>query len=194
MVEAGGEGLDEFAGRFAELSERQAAHARDLVDSIETRRREAREQGMNFAALNADKLLQKLNGGNTPFLAALVWNYRTPAPGSLRLSVLVDNPDPVVQPFIYVHFFVGPGTLSADISQAVTSVDSRFPRAIEPEFAGLIMAPFEETWLSFRLPISGRIEKSHYFGNMLLVQLDPTETPGAVLDRFSVVFKVSSKP
>jgi hypothetical protein len=81
MVETGGEGLEELQGRLAELSERQAAHARELLDAIEKRRLEAREQGMNFAAPNADKILQRLKGGNTPFFWAMTWNFRTPAPG-----------------------------------------------------------------------------------------------------------------
>jgi hypothetical protein len=113
---------------------------------------------------------------------------------TLSLGVGVDNPDPVQQFFLYIHFFVGPGPLSADVGQALTSVDTRFPRAIEPAFAGLIMAPFEETSLFFQLPISGQIEDSHYFGNLLLLQLDPFTIPGVVLDRASVVFKISDRP
>jgi hypothetical protein len=190
MAEAGSEGLEELKGRLAELSERQAAHARDLVDAIEKRRREAGEQGMNFAAPNADKILQRLQGGNTPFLYYWLWNYRTPAPGTLSISVGVDNPDPVQQFFVYAHFFVGPGSLSADVGQALTLVDTRFPRATEPEYVGLIMAPSEETSLFFQLPISGRIEQSHYFGNLLLLQVDPFTPPGTVLDRASLVFKI----
>jgi hypothetical protein len=190
MVETGGEGLE----RLKELSDRQAAHARELLDVIEKRRDEAREQGMNFATLDADRLLDKLRGGNTPFLSWWAFNYRTPAPGTLTIWVGVDNPDPIDQWFLYLHFFVGPAALSGDLDHALAMVDARFPRAIEPEYAGLLMSPFEQTQLNFFLPISGQVEETHYLGNLLLIQLLLGETPGRVLDRESLVFKVRDAP
>ena len=193
MTEVGGEGLEELGHRLGELSERQAAHARDLLDVIEKRRLEAREQGMNFAVPSADKIMHRLKGGNTPFFWGALWDYRVPAPGTLHISVGIDNPDPVAQFFIYTHLFVGPAILTADVEQALALVDTRFPRATQPEFAGLLMAPFEEDTLSFDLPISGRIEESHYLLNLLLIQMQPFEL-GQVLDRVTLVFKLRDRP
>jgi hypothetical protein len=193
MVEVGGEGLEELRHRLGELSERQAAHARDLVDAIEKRRLEAREQGMNFVALSADQILQRLKGGNTPFISGVVWNNRVPAPGTLHVIVDIDNPDPVHQIFIYTHLFVGPAGLSADVEQALALVDTRFPRATQPKFFGLIMDPYSRDTVRFDLPISGRIEESHYMANLFLVRLDPFEG-GEVQDRVTFVFKLRDRP
>jgi hypothetical protein len=62
MPEIGGEGIEEVADRFAQLSERQAANARTLLEEIERRRREAREQGRNFSAPTGAQLLDRLEG------------------------------------------------------------------------------------------------------------------------------------
>jgi hypothetical protein len=50
MPEVVGEGIEELADRIAQLSERQAANVRVLLEEIERRRGEAREQGRNFPA------------------------------------------------------------------------------------------------------------------------------------------------
>jgi hypothetical protein len=190
MVETGGDGLEQLYNRLAELSERQASHARDVVEAIAKRRLEARQRGMNFAAASADKILERMKAGRTPFLYGAAWNYRTPAAGTLSVAVGVDNPDPVQQSFLYVHLFVGPGNLAPDAVDGISLVDQRFPRATEPEFAGLFMSPFSETTLGFELPLSGRLEETHYFGNLFLIQQNPFALPGQVLDRVSFVFKV----
>jgi hypothetical protein len=60
MPEVIGEGLEELADRVAQQSERQAANARILLEEIQRRRNEAREQGRNFSAPAAAQLLGQL--------------------------------------------------------------------------------------------------------------------------------------
>jgi hypothetical protein len=145
---------------------------------------------MNFVAASADKILLRLKGGHTPFIWGVIFNFRTPVPGTLRVEVYIDNPDPVPQGFLYAHFFVGPANLVVDPVQALSFVDARFPRATEPQFAGLFMDPFTSTGVVFELPISGRIEESHYLGNVFLIQQSPFTVPGEVVDRTAIVFKL----
>jgi hypothetical protein len=58
MPEFIGEGLEELADRIAQLSERQAANARILLEEIQRRRNEAREQGRNFSAPTGAHVLE----------------------------------------------------------------------------------------------------------------------------------------
>ena len=62
MAEFIGEGLEEIADRIAQLSERQAANARILLEEIQRRRNEAREQGRNFSAPTGAHVLGRLEG------------------------------------------------------------------------------------------------------------------------------------
>jgi hypothetical protein len=62
MPEVVGEGLEELADRMAQLSERQAANARILLEEIQRRRSEARGQGRNFSAPTGAQVLDQLEG------------------------------------------------------------------------------------------------------------------------------------
>ncbi len=193
MVDIGGEGLDQLKDRLGDLSERQAAYVRGLLDRIAKKREEARRNGMNVAVASADKILLRLKGGHTPFIWAMIFNFRTPVPGTLRVEVYFDNPDPVPQGFLYVHFFVGPANLVADPVQSLSFVDDRFPRVTEPQFAGLFMDPFTSSGVVFEIAIPGQIQESHYLGNAFLIQQSPFTVPGEVLDRASTVFKLQDQ-
>jgi hypothetical protein len=62
MPEVIGEGLEELANRIAQLSERQAANARILLEEIQRRRSEAREQGRNFSTPTGAQVLDQMEG------------------------------------------------------------------------------------------------------------------------------------
>ena len=172
MLEFGGEGLEQLHDQISQLSERQAANARRLVEEIEQRRREAREQDRNFAAPNAAQLLDKLQSANTPFFYYLSWSFSTPTPGTANLDMGVTNPDPVVAWPLFVHVFVGPANLSADVGQALALVDARFPRLTEPKFVGLILNPSDSAFLNFSIPVAANIAPSNYLGNCFLFRAE----------------------
>ena len=172
MPEFGGEGLEQLHDQISQLSERQAANARRLVEEIEQRRREAREQDRNFAAPNAAQLLDKLQSANTPFFYYLSWSFSTPTPGTANLDMGVTNPDPVVAWPLFVHVFVGPANLSADVGQALALVDARFPRLTEPKFVGLILNPSDSAFLNFSIPVAANIAPSNYLGNCFLFRAE----------------------
>ena len=67
MPEVIGEGLEELADRIPQLSDREAANARILLEEIQRRRSEAREQDRNFSAPTGAQVLDQLEGpGLTP--------------------------------------------------------------------------------------------------------------------------------
>jgi hypothetical protein len=71
MAEAVGEGLEELADRIAQLSERQAANARILLEEIQRHRSEAREQGRNFSAPTGAQVLDQLLSARSPYIFSL---------------------------------------------------------------------------------------------------------------------------
>jgi hypothetical protein len=193
MVDTGGEGLEQLYARLEEQSERLREHTRDLIEDIERRRVQARERDMDFATPNADDLLIKLKSANTPFFYFRSHNFRTPAPGTFYMAVGIDNPDPFPALFLFVHLFVGPGSFLEDVAQALTVADTRFPRLTEPGSPGLQISPFERRSVEFEVPLSGHLEESHYFGNLLLISQEPGRV-GGVLDRMSFILRVRDTP
>jgi hypothetical protein len=191
MPEIGGEGIEEVADRFAQLSERQAANARTLLEEIERRRREAREQGRNFSAPTGAQVLDRLQSARSPMFFFLAWNSATSSPGTINLTTGVFNPDPVTQVFLFVHVFIGPATLAADVGQALELVDERFPRLTEPPFFGLTLDPSASTSLDFSIAIPANIEPSNYLGNAFLFQASYFTSASPTFDRALFVFQVT---
>jgi hypothetical protein len=76
VSEIGVEGLGWLEERISELSERQAANARMVLEEIERARRDARERGWNLVVRDAADLLDKLRGPNTPSFGAIAFSVR----------------------------------------------------------------------------------------------------------------------
>jgi hypothetical protein len=169
VSEIGVEGLGWLEERISELSERQAANARMVLEEIERARRDAREQGWNIAVRSAAQLLDKLRGTNTPSFAWVAWNsLSTPSPGTFNFSVYFFNPDPTVYISVYGHAFVGPALLSADVGQALALVDRRFPTLTMPDYTGVNLPTNAGRILNFSLPVPKNIEPTDYLGNCFL--------------------------
>jgi hypothetical protein len=170
MPEAGGEGVEQLAGYFAQLSERQAANARILLQEIERHRNEARGQGRNFAAPTTEQILDRLQSAHSPFFSWVGWGVPSPSPGTFYLETGIFNPDPVGQDALFVHVFIGPASLVADAGQALALVDARFPRLTEPGWPGLALNPSGSAQLDFTIEIPASIEPSNYLVNAFLFQ------------------------
>jgi hypothetical protein len=190
MAEFGGEGLEQLDARISELSERQAANARRVLEEIERRRREAREQGRHFVALDATQLLDRLQRANTPFIDFFGWNADTTSPGTISFELGVFNPDPVGSGRLFAHVFIGPANLSASVDQALALVDARFPRLTEPEFFGLFLAPSDSATLNFTIAVPANIEPSNYLGNCFFFRAAVVGV-GDALDRALFPFEVT---
>jgi hypothetical protein len=190
MPEFGGEGLDQLHDRISQLSERQATNARRVLEEIERQRAQAREQGRNFVAPDADQLMNKLQRANTPSFTFLAWSSSTGSPGTINLSVGVINPDPVAFGSLYVHLFIGPANLAADVGLALALVDARFPRLTLPDFFGLFLNPGDTATLDFDVAVPANIDPSNYLGNCFLFRADHFDV-GDTLDRGLFIFQVT---
>jgi hypothetical protein len=174
----------------ADQLQRQAEHARALMDEVEKRRAEAESEGLNFTAPTEDQLKKKLLSGRSPSIYFQGWSGTTTPGGTIAYSLGITNPDPTPWVWLFVHLFIGPGNLAADVDEAVSAVDSRFPRLTLPSFDGLQLAPGGSQTLSFSIQVPPGIEPSNYFGTSFLFQSlwhDPTMN----LDRSFFVFEVT---
>jgi hypothetical protein len=190
MPEFIGEGLEDLADRIAQLSERQAANARILLEEIQRHRSEAREQGRNFSAPTGAQLLDQLLGARSPLITSLSWSLSTPSPGTIDLTVGAFNPDPVTRSSLFVHVLVGPVGLVADVGQALAVADARFQSLTEPPFPGLSLNPSATAWLNFAVEVPTGIEPSNYLGNIFLFRSD-FFVASQVFSRALFVFQVT---
>jgi hypothetical protein len=190
MPEFGAEGIDQLHDRISTLSERQATNARRVLEEIELRRAQAREQGRNFVAPDADQLMTKLQRANTPSLTFFSWTGSTGSPGTINLQVGVINPDPVAFGSLYVHLFIGPANLAPNVGQALALVDSRFPRLTLPDYIGLTLNPGDTATLDFEVAVPANIDPSNYLANCFLFQAGYFDL-GNTLDRGLFIFEVT---
>ena len=189
MPEVAGEGLGELADRIAQLSERQAANARILLEEIQRRRSEAREQGRHFSAPTGAQILDRLRSARSPMIFSMGWND-TSSPGTVSLTVGVFNPDPVTQSSLEVYVFVGPATVLADVGQALAVADARFQSLTEPPAFGLTVDPSTAADLNFAVGVPDGIEPSNFIGNAFLFS-DPLYGVSDVLSRADFIFQVT---
>ena len=189
MAEFMGEGLEELADGVAQLSERQAANARILLEGIQRRRSEAREQGRNFRAPTGAQVLDRLLSARSPFIFSLGWTGAS-SPGTVNLGVGLMNPDPVTQFSLEVYVFVGPAALVADVGQALAVADARFQNLTEPPAFGLTLNPSATADLNFAVKVPNGIEPSNYMGNAFLFRANGFEV-GDVFSRADFIFQVT---
>jgi hypothetical protein len=92
VSEIGVEGLGVLEERISELSERQAANARMVLEDIERARRDARERGWNLVVRDPVQLLEKLRGTDTPSFGYLQFNPAgPPSPGTFNFSLCTSS-------------------------------------------------------------------------------------------------------
>jgi hypothetical protein len=176
--------------QLVENLERRTAQARQLVDEIDQQRQEAERQGLNFSAPTADQLRSKLARTNSPMIVFQSWSGSAPRGGALNYTVGINNPDPDPWIWLFAHVFVGPANVARNVDDAVSAVDSRFPRLTMPEFAGLTLDPGVTQSLSFSLEVPAGVDPSNYLGNTILFQ-STWHDVGEYLDRSLFVFGVT---
>ena len=191
MSEIGVEGLGGLEERISELSERQAANARMVLEDIERARRDARERGWNLVVRDPAQLLEKLRGTNTPSFGYLQFNPAgTPSPGTFNFSVYFFNPDPTAWIWTYVYVFVGPALLPADVGQALALRDTQFPALTMPDYPGFDLQPNTGHVMNVALPVPKNVESTTYLANCFL--FFPWHFGvGLYFDRCQVPFKVT---
>ena len=168
VSEIGVEDLRSLEERISELSERQAANARMMLEEIERARRDARERGWNFVVRDVAEILEKLRGTNTPFFGAIWFNPVSTSPGTFNFNVQFFNPDPIVYAWSYVYVFIGPALLPADVGQALALRDTRFPALTIPDFPSSQMQTGAGPVMTVSLPVPKNLEPTSYLVNCFL--------------------------
>jgi hypothetical protein len=190
VSEIGVEGLGWLEERISELSDRQAANARMVLGDIERGRRDAREKGWNLVVRDAPELLEKLRGTNTPSFGAGTAPNSTPSPGTFNFSVYFFHPDPTAWR-TYVHVFVGPAYLTADVGQALALRDTRFPALTLPDYPGFDLQPNAGHWMNVSLPVPKNLESTTYMVNGFLFHCWYFGMTTVYMDRFQIPWKVT---
>ena len=169
VSEIGVERLGWLEERISELSEREATHARMVLEEIERARRDAREKGWILVVRDAAEILEKLRGTNTPYFGTAMFNpASTPSPGTYNFSVGFFNPDPTAYIWTYVCVFVGPGVFPTDVGQALAVRDTRFPTLIVPDYPGVNLQPNALYNLNVSLGVPKNLEPTNYMVNCLV--------------------------
>jgi hypothetical protein len=182
--------MKDFREEVTEASERQARHAKAIIEEIERKREEAEKKGMVFTALTPDQLQEKLRRTKSPMIVYQFWSAGAPPGGVINYSLGINNPDPVDRIWLFVHLFIGAANFAPNVNQAVSAVDGRFPRLTMPSFAGLTVKSGATEQLDFSIQVPAAVEKSNYLGNSFLFR-STWHDPGVYIDRSLFVFEVT---
>lgn len=175
---------------FGRADESKSDLLQGVQEEIERQRARAQEEGRNFTAPSEEELKRKLFGGRTPQIVFQSWTSTVAPGGTVNYSVGINNPDAFLQIWMFVHLFVGPANFVPDVGDAVSAVDTRFPRLTEPPFDGLSLDPGATASLDFVIPVPASVEPSNYLGNSFLFQ-STWHDPGIYFDRSLFVFQVA---
>jgi hypothetical protein len=190
MAEAGGTDFEQMRRQLSDESERRAAGTRSMLEELERRRAQARDEGLNFTAVTGEQLVAKLGKARSPMIVSQAWSGGTTSPGTLSYSLGIFNPDPDQRIWLFAHVFVGPANVAVDVGDALQAVDVRFPRLTEPAFDGLAIDPGASDSLNFSLEVPAGVQPSNYLGNAFLFAAT-WHDPAEYLDRSLFVFSVS---
>jgi hypothetical protein len=168
----------------------KAKHLEEILKQIERHQREAERKKLAFTAPTEDQLKKKLGQARSPMIIYQSWNGGAAAGGTINYEVGIYNPDPTPWIWLFVHLFVGPGNMVADIGEALAPVDQRFPRLTQPRFDGLTINSGATEHLNFSFTIPAGMQKSNYMGNSFLFQ-SVWHDIGEYIDRGVFVFEVT---
>jgi hypothetical protein len=182
--------MKEFQDQVSERAERFARNAKSIADEIDRRRAEAKEKGLEFTAVTPEQLEEKLKRATSPMIVYQGWSGSAAVGGTLDYHIGISNPDPTDQIWLFVHLFVGPANVAPEVSEALTSVDRRFPRLTMPKFPGLTIKSGATEQLDFDVTVPASVEESNYMGNSFLFR-STWHDPGTYLDRSLFVFEVT---
>jgi hypothetical protein len=169
---------------------RQAEQLRGLLEELEKRRAEAESEGLNFIAPTEEQLLKRIRGDHSPSITWQTIPSAAAPGGTAPYNLGIFNPDPINWAWLFVHMFIGPAHLASQMDEAVSAVDTRFPRLTLPAYPGLFLLAGASQTLSFNIRVPRGIEPSNYFGTTFLFQ-SVWFGPNMNLDRTSFVFEVT---
>lgn len=159
-----------------------------ILEEIKKAQADCEKQGLTFKGLTEEEIYQKLLRKNSPFIISEGWSQPCHPGGSMSYSLQIYNPDAIPQYGLFALAFVGPANLISDVSSALSVIDTRFARLIQPDWPGVSL-PNPGAWqsLSFRIPIPVNVERTNYVVNGFLFQIHPD----VFLDRGYAIIRVS---
>ncbi|MDH3522523.1 MAG: hypothetical protein OES32_02960 [Acidobacteriota bacterium] len=161
-----------------------------LQTKIAAEKKKAERKDLHFTGLTEEQLRRKLGKVNSPTIYFQSWAGTVAPGGTVSYNIGIYNPDPITRIWLFVHLFVGPANFVINNGRALATVDPRFPRLTQPDFAGLTLASGATATLSFNVQVPAGIEPSNYLGNSFLFQAD-WHDKGDYFDRSVFVFEVT---
>ena len=151
-----------------------------LLEEIEVRRELTMRQGLAFASLNEEELVQKLRGetSKSPFFYYQGWTSATTPGNAASVQIGYRNPDPTFWE-VSVTIFFGLANFAADITDALPGLQPSWPYVSD---RGAFVAANGGTGLAtfnYTTPMVGR---GTYHGNGVL-WAPRTFDVGTYLDR-----------
>ena len=143
--------------------------------------------------MTREQIEKKLRRVESPMIVFQSWNNTAPPGGTINYTVGVSNPDPVSWGALAVGLSVGNRNLITSNDVFVSEFDARFPTLAQPPTLGFSLGPVgsptASASFSFTLRIPNGVEKTGYFGNTVLQQLNFHDV-GKYLDRSVFFFGV----
>jgi len=160
-----------------------------LEPELARQRAERERQGETFTSITREEFEAKLKRVNSPMIVSQSWNNFAPPGGTINYSVGVLNPDPITWNSLAVSVSIGNRNPIVSNDQFLTSFDARFPTYAKPATLGFSLAPGASATQSFQVKIPAGVEKTGYFGNSALLQIEFHDV-GKYLDRACFFFDV----
>ncbi len=187
-----------MAPRKPKIRKKSPADIKRAIEMIEAeiQKEKTRQEkdGKIFVALTHDELVRKLRRANSPMITWQSWGGVVSPGGTNYYSLGVSNPDPVAWDHLALSVSIGNRNAIANNDLFMSDFDHRFPTLAQKPPFGFTLGPVgsqtASTSLSFELKIPSGIDKTGYFGNSVLIQLNPSSV-GTYLDRSVFFFSVA---
>jgi len=176
---------------------KSAADIKRAIEAIEAEiqkeKKKREKSGDTFVSLSREELDNKLRRAESPMIIFQSWNNTAPIGGTINYTVGVSNPDPFGWSNLAVAVSVGNRNPITSNDLFLSDYDTRFPTLAQPPTLGFSLGPVgspnASTTLSFALKIPAGVEKTGYFGNSVLEQINFHDV-GKYLDRGCFFFGV----
>ncbi len=176
---------------------RSPAELKRAIDAITAEIRKEKDKreksGETFTSLTREQLENKLRRAESPMIVWQSWNNTAPPGGTINYNVGVSNPDPVSWSNLAVVVSGGNRNPITNNDLFLSDCDARFPTLAQPPTLGFTLgpagSPTASTSFAFALTIPNGVEKTGYFGNAALQQLNFHDV-GKYLDRGVFFFGV----
>jgi hypothetical protein len=175
---------------MAVRSAADVAKAWKTAEAEIARERKNRERkGETFTGLTKEEFEKKMKRVDSPMIVWQSWSGSAPPGGTISYTVGVQNPDAFGWVWLAVSVSIGNRNAIVSNDEFMTTFDARFPTYAKPATTGFSLAAGATTSQAFTIKIPAGVEKTGYFANACLVQLNWHDV-GKYLDRGLCFFDV----